>query len=263
MKVGCDAVEAADALQPPDEVRDVRAEDAAVGVQLVDHHEAQRLEELRPLGVMGQDPLVEHVRVGDDDVAVRAHRLARVAGRVAVEGVGANAEVAGRVQLQDLGDLVLRERLGGEEVERLGARLERGVDDRQVVAERLARGGRRDDYGVAAGRDVVPRLALVAVEAEDAALAQRPGEPRVEAGREVGVPRRRARGRRPRRRSGRDRRASADRRALRRRAPAAVAARADHPRRRRDPARLRRTRPFPSSPCVARREGCGGQWLTR
>jgi len=32
--------------------------------------------------------------------------------------------------LQDLGDLVLRERFGGEEVERLGTRLERGVDDR-------------------------------------------------------------------------------------------------------------------------------------
>jgi hypothetical protein len=182
-------VEPADALQPPDEVRHVRAEHAAVGVQLVDDHEPQRLEELRPLGVMGQDALVEHVRIGDDDVALGAHRLARIARRVAVEGAGANAEVARRVELEDLRDLVLRERLGGKEIERFRAALEGGVDDRQVVAERLARGGRRDHHGVAPGGDMVPRLALMAVQVENAALPQRPGEPWVEAGGEVGVPR--------------------------------------------------------------------------
>ena len=49
-----------------------------------------------------------------------------------------------------LGELVLRERLGREEVERAGVRvLQDAVEDRQVVAERLARGGRRDDDDVA------------------------------------------------------------------------------------------------------------------
>src|SRR2546425_1858112 len=48
--------------------RSVRAVDAPVAVQLVHHHVAQVLKELPPLRVVGQDPLVEHVRVRDHDV---------------------------------------------------------------------------------------------------------------------------------------------------------------------------------------------------
>jgi hypothetical protein len=40
------------------------AEDAAVDMQLVDHHVAQVGKERRPAGVVGQDTLVQHVRVG-------------------------------------------------------------------------------------------------------------------------------------------------------------------------------------------------------
>ncbi|MCZ7564158.1 MAG: hypothetical protein M5U08_10525 [Burkholderiales bacterium] len=165
----------------------MRAEDAAVGVQLVDDHVAQALEELRPLGVMRQDPGVQHVRIGDDDVAVGAHGAARIARRVAVERAGAHAEAACGVQCEDLGDLVLRERLGGEEVERLGPAAERRIEHRQVVAERLARRGRRHHDGVAAGRDVVPGGALVRVEPLDAARVQCGDEPRIERLREWGI----------------------------------------------------------------------------
>ena len=173
-------VERADPPQPPDEVRDVRSEHAAVGVQLVDHDELQRLEELRPLGVMRQDRLVQHVGVRHDDVAVRPHRLPRVARRVAVEGVGSDAEPAGRIQLEDLADLVLRERFGREEVERFRAARQRRVDDRQVVAKRLAGRGRGDDHRVATRRDVRPGFVLMAIEVPDAARFERGAEPRIE-----------------------------------------------------------------------------------
>ena len=67
------AVVAADAAQAPDHVGDVAAEEAAVGVQLVDDHELQVLEQLEPLGVVGEDRGVEHVRVGDDDLPGGPH----------------------------------------------------------------------------------------------------------------------------------------------------------------------------------------------
>ena len=47
------------------------AEDAPIGVQLVDDDDLDLLEELEPLGVMGEDRRVEHVRVGDDHLAGR------------------------------------------------------------------------------------------------------------------------------------------------------------------------------------------------
>ena len=49
-------------------------------------------------------------------------------------------------EIVELGQLVLRERLGGEEVERARIGIfEDGIQDGQVVAERLARGRGRDD----------------------------------------------------------------------------------------------------------------------
>ena len=71
----------------------------------------------------------------------------------------------GPAQLAQLGDLVLAERLGGEEVQGprrgiVGQGLERGHE----VAQRLARGRRRDDDDVLAVSDGLDRLGLVAVE---------------------------------------------------------------------------------------------------
>ena len=135
---------AADALEPPQHVGEVAAEDAAVRVELVDDDVAEVLEEVHPLGVMRQDSRVEHVGVGEHEVGPRAHRASRVLRRVPV--VGVHAHVGQRLgQLHQLGQLVLGQRLGRKQVEdaRLGL-LHEGLEHRQVVAERLARRGRRD-----------------------------------------------------------------------------------------------------------------------
>jgi len=120
----------------------VGAEHAAVAVQLVDHHELEALEELGPLGVVGQDRLVQHVRVGDHDVTAGTHRLAGVPRGVAVEGVGPHPQLPGPVQLADLLDHVRcaafelpfrsGEEFGGEKLEELLAYLqEQGVLHRE------------------------------------------------------------------------------------------------------------------------------------
>lgn len=180
------AVEGADPLQPAQHVGDMAAEHAAVGVHLIDHHIAQVFEELRPLGVMRQDRLVQHVRVGHHDVAMQADRLARIAGGVAVEGEGLHPQVAGAVEFQQLGHLVLGQRLGREQVQRLGLALHGGADHRQGVAQRLAAGGGGDDGHVFAPLGGIPCFGLVAVQLLDAPRLQRGGQ----RGRHIGRDRR-------------------------------------------------------------------------
>ena len=99
------AVVAADPLEAPEHVGEVAAEHAAVRVQLVDHDVAEVLEEVHPLGVVGQDPRVEHVRIGEDEVGPGAHRAPRVLRRVPV--VREHAEVG-----QALGELGRARRAG-------------------------------------------------------------------------------------------------------------------------------------------------------
>ena len=78
-------------------LRQVAAEHAAIGVQLVDDDVAQVLEQLRPPRVVRQDPRVQHVGVGEDDLRPRADRAPRVLRRVAV--VGEDAEIGPRSSL--------------------------------------------------------------------------------------------------------------------------------------------------------------------
>ena len=111
------AVEAADAVQPPDDVRHVAAEDAAILVQLVDDDVAEVLEQLHPLRVVRQDARVQHVRVRDDDVARLAHLATRIARRVAVVRERADIDAQVRDEAVQLLHLVLRQRLCREEVE--------------------------------------------------------------------------------------------------------------------------------------------------
>ena len=57
--------------QPPEDVPDVRAEDAAVDVRLVDDDETEVVQRVAPPIVVGQHADVEHVGVREDHVRVR------------------------------------------------------------------------------------------------------------------------------------------------------------------------------------------------
>ena len=118
-----------------------------------------------------QNPRVQHVRVGEDDVGRLPNLPPMMRGRVAVVGGRVNAVGERRVRLGQLGDgpqLILREGFGGKQVEglRLGI-IEKRFRDRQVVAERLSARGRRDYHHVAPGADVLDGLDLVRVEPVD------------------------------------------------------------------------------------------------
>ena len=167
------------------ELGDVAAEDAAEGVQLVEHDEAKPPEEGRPTLVVRQQPGVQHLRVGEHDRRVLAHPGALLGAGVAVVGAGHHP---GQLEGGERAELVVGQRLGGEQRER-GARADRvagRLRDRHLVAERLARrGARRDDHRVAgAGR--LDRLDLVRPERAGQSIGDGVGQ---RAG-ELGVPRR-------------------------------------------------------------------------
>ena len=198
------AVVGADPEQPPQDVGDVPAEHAAVGVQLVDDDEPQLLEEQEPLRVVGQDRGVEHVRVG-------RRRPARPPGWPSGSGPAcrrrrSTLRSAARppATARELGDLVLPERLGREQEERPGGRVVGDrLEDGQGVAERLARRRRRDDDDVVAGLDRLDRLGLVGVRPLDPAARQAGDDPRIEPRRESASSAGRAAGRRDGRRRAR------------------------------------------------------------
>ena len=142
--------------QPAQHVRDVRAEDAAVGVGLVHHDPAEVGEEVAPALVVGEDPDVEHVGVGQHQVGAAADRRPLLARRVAVVDRLAQPR---RAQLAELAGLVLGQRLGRVEVERARLRLAGDpVEHRQVEGERLAaRRCRWSGSGSSGGRSRRPR----------------------------------------------------------------------------------------------------------
>ncbi len=159
------------------------AEDSAIGVQLVDHDVAQILKQPRPAGVVRQDSCVQHVWVGQDDVALLADGFARVARRVAVIRENAKAIREPLVQIMKLRELILRQRLGGEEIQRAAVRaFQNRVQDGQVVAKRFSGGRRGDDHHVPAGSNCFHSGSLVAIELANAfaeisrpQIAVRPG----------------------------------------------------------------------------------------
>ena len=85
------AVGGGDPAQAAQDVGDVRAEDAAVDVRLVDDDDREVREQLGPGGVVGEDADVEHVGVGEHDVGAPADVGARLARGVAVVDRRANA----------------------------------------------------------------------------------------------------------------------------------------------------------------------------
>ena len=181
-------VEGGDAAQAPQHVGHVAAEDAAVLVDLVDHHVAQVLEELHPQGVMRQDALVQHVGVGDHDVAAAADGPAGGLGRVAIEGVDLDVHAEFAHHLVGLVHLVLAQRLGGEQVERPGLGvLQQRIEDRQVVAQGLARGRGRGHHHRTAGQGGLDRGRLVDVRPRDAPGLHGADQARVQRARPVGV----------------------------------------------------------------------------
>lgn len=131
---------------------------------------------------------MEHVGVAEHDVGPAADRAPGILRRIAVvcEHADLNVVRSGgpcppavllgealgkRLQLRKL---ILRERFRGKEVQRARGRISKHrIEDRYVVAERLAGSRRRDDDDVSSGEGVRERLGLVRIELRGASHADR------------------------------------------------------------------------------------------
>ena len=123
---------------------------------------------------------MEHVRVRHDDLAGAADGRPNRGRGVAVIGRRGDGEAGCPRELAELGDLILAERLGRKEEEGASGRVVGDrLEDRQRVAQRLARRGRRDDDHVIARPDRLDRVGLVAVQPVDAARRQAGPDPRI------------------------------------------------------------------------------------
>ena len=96
------------------------SEHPTIGVQLIDHDVSEVLEQLGPPRMMRQNPGVQHVGIAQHDVRATPDRAPRVLRGVSVVGIDPDghtltAEPCG--QRLQLGELVLCERLGWEQVE--------------------------------------------------------------------------------------------------------------------------------------------------
>ena len=120
LRVG--AVDARHPAQAAQHVADVRAEDAAVDVRLVDDDVGEVREHVAPAVVVGKDADVEHVRVREHEVRPLADLPAALRLGVAVVDRRLDAR---HLQLLERAQLVLGERLRRVEVDRASLRLAR------------------------------------------------------------------------------------------------------------------------------------------
>ena len=164
-------MQAADPPQPSQDVGHIASEHSPVGVHIVDDHVVQVTEEVRPAIVLREDPQVQHVRIGEDDLRLLANRSALRGGRIAV--VCAPRKV-GQPKLGEPIGLILGQGFGRKEIQRTRILIVRQrFQHGQVIAQRLsARGGRDDDHVRASARRG-HRLDLVRVQARDALRPKR------------------------------------------------------------------------------------------
>ena len=177
-ELGLGAVDTGEPPQPPQDVADMGAEDAAVDVCLVDDDVAQVVQHVAPPVVVGEDADVQHVRVRQDHVRAAPDLPPSLGLRVAVVDGGAKSRQA---EPREAARLILGQRLRRIEVEGACGRLARDrVEHREVESERLPgrRTGRDDDVLAARGR--LPRFGLMGVEAADPYSSERGLDPVVE-----------------------------------------------------------------------------------
>jgi hypothetical protein len=66
---------------------------------------------------MRQDTLMQHIRIGDNDISMRSYHLARVPWCIAIKGESPNSEVTHLVEFQQFRDLILGQGFGGKKIE--------------------------------------------------------------------------------------------------------------------------------------------------
>ena len=173
-ELGLAAIKFTDAAQAAQQIGHMAAEDAAIGVDLIQYHKGQVAEQAAPTSVVGQDSGVEHVGIGDQDAALLPYFAALALRSVAVVAVDSKGQTAVGNQGFRFGLLVVGQRLGREKVESTARRLvQQASQHGDGIPQRLAgRGGRRQ-HNVLAAQGRLNGPDLVGIQGKLAAHSQR------------------------------------------------------------------------------------------
>ena len=183
--------------KPPHQVGHMGPARTAPRVELVNHHVAQIAEDVAVAlaAVVGNQRRIQHVRVGQHQVAAIADPRALGRRCVAVVDTRFNAAACEQLdEIQDPAQLILGQRLGGEDEERTRRRIfQDRVQNRQQVRQRLAGRRPRREHHVLARLGGLERFSLVTVQLRNPTHRQRFFQGLVHCGRKrrvPGVPRR-------------------------------------------------------------------------
>jgi hypothetical protein len=179
-------VASTDAVEAAEEVGHVGSEKAGVDVHLIEHHQAQSLEETGPAGMCREQGGVEHLGVGDENTGSVTGPLAAAGAGVGVEGhcperlaacggKGVDTAVPG-------GYLIVCQRLGGKQQQGGGGGIVgQTLYERHLVAQALPAGGGRGHQRILTRKGRIDRFGLMTVESRDAQGlqigARRPAQP--------------------------------------------------------------------------------------
>ncbi|MBA7486524.1 hypothetical protein ES707_22084 [subsurface metagenome] len=109
----------------------------------IDNYKTQSLEKLQPFRMIGQQPGVQHIGIGNYHPALFSDRDTHRPGSIAVIGENTNRQTAAQQDLVQFGLLILREGFGRKEIHGLGfRRFQQGLQHRQVVSQGFTRGSR-------------------------------------------------------------------------------------------------------------------------
>ena len=149
------------------------SEYAAVGVQFVDDDVFEIFKQLDPSGMVGEDVGVQHIRVGDHDMARLTDGFPGGVLGIAVVGVGLDIHIKSLNHIIQAADLIGGKRLGREQIQRSCVLVfQDGAQNGQIITQGLAAGGGGDHHKVAPLLRQAEALRLVAVQPVNAPFAQ-------------------------------------------------------------------------------------------
>ena len=117
------SVEIAQTDQAAEYIGQIGSEDAAVGMDFVNDDIFQVFKELDPLGVMGKNAGMQHIGIGDHNMACLPDRFACSTGRIPVVRVGLDIRTGELNEIIEFIDLVRGKRLGREQIQRTCIRI--------------------------------------------------------------------------------------------------------------------------------------------
>ena len=166
-------VKTADPIQPSQDIGHMSAEDSPVGMQFVNHHKFQILEEVHPLRVVGEDACMKHVRVRDHNIPPGANGLPSILRSVSVIGERGDQFSDPLDEFLEFKHLILRKGFGREEIKCLRRRrLQLRAQHGKVITKGLPGGGWANDDDILSLMNRLDRIDLMGIELLDSLCFQ-------------------------------------------------------------------------------------------